>query len=241
MKDEWIAVISHELLTLLTSLHSSLKILGTGRLGTLSPEGEQMLTIADHSTDRLVRLAHTLLDLQRIESGMVMELQACHAGDLIDQAVEAMQGMAQQHGITLVAQSQVQSQAISVWADADYIVQTLTNLISNAIKFSASGTTIWLTLDPLPTFPPSCAEVVFRVRDQGQGIPSDQLERIFDCFHQVDRSDSRQKGGTGLGLAICRKIIEQHNGRIWAESTLGYGSTFAFTLPVHLDRPDINE
>lgn len=224
MKDELIAVVSHELLTLLTSLHSSLKILATGRLGNLSPEGEQMLTIADQSTDRLVRLANTLLDLQRIESGMVMELQACNAAYLIDQAVDAMQGMAQQHGITLVSHSQ----EIFVWADADYIVQTLTNLISNAVKFSALGTTVWLTLEWL-----SCSEVVFRVRDEGQGIPSDQLEQIFNCFHQVDRSDSRQKGGTGLGLAICRKIIEQHNGRIWAESTLGYGSTFAFTLPVH--------
>lgn len=74
--------------------------------------------------------------------------------------------------------------------------------------------------------------MVFRVRDEGQGIPSDQLERIFERFQQVDSSDSRKKGGTGLGLTICRKIIEQHNGRIWAESTPGCGSTFAFTLPI---------
>jgi two-component system, OmpR family, sensor histidine kinase VicK len=79
--------------------------------------------------------------------------------------------------------------------------------------------------------PTPVAEIVFRVCDEGRDIPADQLERIFERFQQVDSSDSRTKGGTGLGLAICRKIIEQHNGRIWAESTPGSGSTFAFTLP----------
>jgi signal transduction histidine kinase len=73
--------------------------------------------------------------------------------------------------------------------------------------------------------------VVFRVRDEGQGIPTDQLERIFERFHQVDDSNSRRKRGTGLGLAICRNIIEQHNGKIWAESTPGCGSSFVFTVP----------
>jgi PAS domain S-box-containing protein len=249
MKDEFISVISHELRTPLTSLHSALKILATGRLGTLSNEGQQMLGIADDSTERLVRLVNNVLDLQRIESGkVVMDLQACNAADLMIQATEAMQAMAQHHGVTLVTQTQ----DIFIWADADYIFQTLTNLLSNAIKFSLPGGTVWLTIAPYSTDDPSnrklqkareerqpsslnpkttFAEVVFRVKDEGQGIPADQLERIFERFQQVDSSDSRKKGGTGLGLAICRKIIEQHNGRIWAESITGSGSTFAFTLP----------
>lgn len=235
MKDEFISVISHELRTPLTSLHSALKILATGRLGNLSAEGQQMLGIADDSTERLVRLVNNVLDLQRIESGkVVMDRQACNAASLMIQAAEAMQAMAQQHGVTLVTQAD----DISIWADADYIVQALTNLLSNAIKFSTLGGTVWLTAthpehlnhSPLPTAH-QFAEVVFRVRDEGQGIPADQLERIFERFQQVDSSDSRKKGGTGLGLAICRKIIEQHNGKIWAESTPGCGSTFAFTLP----------
>jgi signal transduction histidine kinase len=146
-----------------------------------------------------------------------------------------MQAMAQQHGVKLVTQAE----NISIWADADYILQTLTNLISNAIKFSSPGKKVWLIVTHSPsltTSDPTTAsslkpEVVFRVKDEGQGIPADQLERIFERFQQVDSSDSRKKGGTGLGLAICRKIIEQHNGRIWAESTSGSGSTFAFTLP----------
>lgn len=242
MKDEFISVVSHELRTPLTSLHSALKILATGRLGNLSAEGQQMLAIADESTERLVRLVNNVLDLQRIESGkVVMELQACNAVNLMTQAAEAMQAMAQQQGVTLM----IQPEDIPVWADADYILQTLTNLLSNAIKFSAPGGNVWLTVarnhsgtqaqsetpQSSTAKPQPQDEVVFRVRDEGQGIPADQLERIFERFQQVDSSDARKKGGTGLGLAICRKIIEQHNGRIWAESTPGYGSTFAFTLP----------
>ncbi|PZV14608.1 MAG: diguanylate cyclase [Leptolyngbya sp.] len=231
-KDEFISVISHELRTPLTSLHSALKILATGRLGTLSSEGQQMLGIADDSTDRLVRLVNNVLDLQRIESGkVVLDRQACNAANLMIQAAEAMQAMAQQQGVALVTQAA----DIVIWADIDYILQTLTNLLSNAIKFSAAGGSVWLTVeqeDPSTLNPQqSNSEAVFRVRDEGQGIPADQLERIFERFQQVDSSDSHKKGGTGLGLAICRKIVEQHNGRIWAESVPGCGSTFAFTLP----------
>ncbi|MFN6569318.1 ATP-binding protein [Dendronalium sp. ChiSLP03b] len=223
MKDEFISVVSHELRTPLTSLHSALKILATGRLGTLSTDGQQMLEIADENTERLVRLVNNVLDLQRIESGnFTMEKQTCNAADLMIQATEAMQPMAQQHGVTLVTQPV----DIQIWVDSDYMVQALTNLLSNAIKFSSIGGTVWLTVELLQQ-----SEVLFCVQDEGQGIPQGKLESIFERFQQVDSSDSRKKGGTGLGLAICRKIIEQHEGRIWAESTLGEGSTFCFTLP----------
>lgn len=223
MKDEFISVVSHELRTPLTSLHSALKILATGRLGTLSTDGQQMLEIADENTERLVRLVNNVLDLQRIESGnFTMEKQACNATDLMIQATEAMQPMAQQHGVTLL----IQPMNIQIWVDSDYMVQALTNLLSNAIKFSSPGGTVRLTVELLQQ-----SEVLFCVRDDGQGIPQSKLESIFERFQQVDSSDSRKKGGTGLGLAICRKIIEQHEGRIWAESTLGEGSTFSFTLP----------
>lgn len=222
MKDEFISVVSHELRTPLTSLHSALKILATGRLGTLSADGQQMLEIADENTQRLVRLVNNVLDLQRIESSKVtMEKQDCNAAGLMIQATEAMQPMAQQHEITLVTQPI----DIQIWADADYILQALTNLLSNAIKFSSPGGTVWLTVERFSS------DALFQVRDQGQGIPADKLESIFERFQQVDSSDSRRKGGTGLGLTICRKIIEQHEGSIWVESTVGQGSIFSFTLP----------
>ena len=104
-------------------------------------------------------------------------------------------------------------------------MQVLVNLLANAVKFSPPDTTV--TVAAVPT---DHDEVLFTVRDQGRGIPDDQLERIFDRFHQVDASDTRQQGGTGLGLAICASIVGQHGGRIWAESTDG-GSTFSFTVP----------
>jgi two-component system, OmpR family, sensor histidine kinase VicK len=250
MKDEFISVVSHELRTPLTSLHSALKILATGRLGVLPKDGQQFLAMADENTERLVRLVNSVLDLQRIESGAVtMEKQACTATDLMIQSVDAMQAMAQQHGITLVNQPL----AIQLWVDADYIIQALTNLIGNAIKFSSPGGNVWLTVkrQAQPATPPPQGrkstkskvakvakldavpiEILFQVRDEGQGIPDNKLETIFERFQQVDSSDSRKKGGTGLGLTICRKIIEQHGGKIWVDSTLGVGSIFSFTLPV---------
>jgi two-component system, OmpR family, sensor histidine kinase VicK len=254
MKDEFISVVSHELRTPLTSLHSALKILSTGRLGTLTPDGQQFLAIADENTERLVRLVNSVLDLQRIESGAVtMEKTACNAAELMIKAVEAMRPMAQQHEIKLVNNPL----DIMILVDADYMVQALTNLISNAIKFSTPGGAVWLTVScHTPPLIQKCkltktkstkaqvsqnvvlsgvastlTEILFQVRDEGQGIPASKLESIFERFQQVDSSDSRKKGGTGLGLTICRKIIEQHSGKIWVDSNLGVGSTFSFILP----------
>ncbi|MBD2177759.1 GAF domain-containing protein [Pseudanabaena sp. FACHB-1998] len=224
LKDEFIAVVSHELRTPLTSIHSALKILTTGKLGTLSKDGQRILEIADDNTERLVRLVNNVLDLQRIESGEVqMDKQIWNVSTLMMQAIEVMQPMAQDHGVILVAEPV----DIHILVDSDYIVQTLTNLISNAIKFSSVNSKVWITVEKRLN-----SEVLFSVCDEGQGIPLDKLEIIFERFQQVDSSDSRRKGGTGLGLTICRQIIEQHEGKIWAESTLGKGSTFSFTLPL---------
>jgi signal transduction histidine kinase len=112
----------------------------------------------------------------------------------------------------------------------------LNELVSNAIKFSPQGKRIRLAAQPAPAGGPTSnpfglGEVCFIVEDQGRGIPPEKLEHIFERFQQGDSSDSRALGGTGLGLALCRSIIEQHGGRIWAESTVGKGSRFLFTLP----------
>jgi two-component system, OmpR family, sensor histidine kinase VicK len=241
MKDEFISVVSHELRTPLTSIHSALKILATGRLGSLSPEGQHMLDIADDNTDRLVRLVNNVLDLQRIESGAVrMHRQVCNAADLMVKATEAMQAMAQQHQIQLITQPI----ALELWVDADYIVQALTNLLSNAIKFSHPHGKVWLTAQCPPTHQKpqqKPQQIQFQIRDEGLGIPTQQLEQIFERFHQVDSSDSRKRGGTGLGLTICRKIIEQHGGAIWVESIVGKGSGFVFTLPLLQRQQEIGD
>jgi PAS domain S-box-containing protein len=223
MKDEFVSVVSHELRTPLTSIHGSLGMLASGLLKADSEQGKRMLHIAVDSTDRLVRLINDILDIERIESGKVsMEKQCCNVDDLVTEAINVVQGLADKVEVTLA----VSSLSIHFCADPDRIVQTLTNLLSNAIKFSTAGKTVWLTVQQQDH------HVLFRVQDEGRGIPADKLESIFERFQQVDSSDSRNHEGTGLGLAICRSIVQQHDGQIWAESVLGEGSTFYFTIPI---------
>lgn len=222
IKDEFVSVVSHELRTPLTSIRGSLGLLASGQLGTLQDEGQRMLDIAVANTDRLVRLINDILDIERMQSGKVaMQKQECNAADLMTQAAEAIRALAEKAAVTL----SVTPQSERLWADPDQILQILTNLLSNAIKFSPRGATVWLTAEHQD------GHLLVHIKDQGRGIPADKRESIFERFQQVDASDAREKGGTGLGLAICRSIIHQHGGRIWAESTLGEGSTFSFTLP----------
>jgi PAS domain S-box-containing protein len=223
MKDEFVSVVSHELRTPLTSIRGSLGLLASGRLGALPATGQRLLEIAVQNTDRLVRLINDILDIECMESGKItMTKKACDAATLMLQAADVMRSMAEQSGITLT----VSPLAAQLLVDPDRIVQTLTNLISNAIKFSSPDTTVALTAER------QGGEIILRVTDQGRGISADKLDTIFERFQQLDASDAREKGGTGLGLAICRSIVQQHGGRIWAESTPGVGSAFSFTLPV---------
>jgi two-component system, OmpR family, sensor histidine kinase VicK len=223
MKDEFISTVSHELRTPLTSLRAALGLITGGTLESRPEKLRQMLDIATGNTDRLVRLVNDILELERIGSGKTeLHYTMCSADDLFRRAAGLQQtGAAKAHlRITF------NSQGVNVWADPDRVLQTLTNLISNAIKFSSQGGEIHLQARKIDD-----NEAELMVTDQGRGIPEDKLESIFERFQQVDASDSRAMGGTGLGLAICRSIISQHGGRIWATSTFGKGSTFHFTLP----------
>ncbi|MFN6525918.1 response regulator [Nostoc sp. ChiSLP03a] len=234
MKDEFVSVVSHELRTPLTSIHGSLGMLASGLLTTNSEQGKRLLQIATDSSERLVRLINDILDIERIESGKAkMEPEICNIVDLIVQAVNVMQPLADKAGVK-VSVSAISGQVL---ADADRIVQTLTNLLSNAIKFSSAGSTVWLGAQPQEN------EVLLTVKDTGRGIPTDKLESIFERFQQVDSSDSRNHDGTGLGLAICKSIMQQHGGRIWAESALGEGSTCYVTLPLFraFQNPDLED
>ncbi|MCC3575132.1 PAS domain S-box protein [Microcoleus sp. PH2017_34_RAT_O_A] len=223
IKDEFIGIVSHELRTPLTAIQMSLGLLKTGIYDKKPEKSRRMIEIALLDTNRLVNLVNDILDLERLESGRAfLDKTLCKAADLMQQVVDALQAIANQHQISLII---IPTDA-EVWAAADAILQTLTNLLSNALKFSPVGATIYLSAENQT----DC--VLFQVRDRGRGIPADKLELVFGRFQQVDASDSREKGGTGLGLPICRSIIEQHGGKIWAESILGEGSTFFFTLPL---------
>ncbi|WP_066426608.1 PAS domain S-box protein [Anabaena sp. 4-3] len=223
MKSEFIGIVSHELRTPLTAIRAALGLLNSGIYDQKPEKFQRMIEIALIDSDRLVRLVNDILDLERLESGRaVLEKTTCNVADLIQQAVEGVQAIANQQHITF----NINPTDAQVWAAADAIIQTLTNLLSNAIKFSPAHSTITLSVKSQQ----DC--VLFQISDQGRGIPADKLELIFGRFQQVDASDSRSKGGTGLGLAICRSIIDQHGGKIWAKSKLGEGSTFFFTLPL---------
>ncbi|MBG1241920.1 ATP-binding response regulator [Nostoc sp. NZL] len=243
LENEFISLVSHELRTPLTSTMGALDLLGAGQLGTLTEQGQKVLSIATTNTERLIRLINDILDLERMKSVKIfMQKVKCNAADLLIMATETMQAMADKLQVKLI----VHPLAIDLWADPDRLLQTLTNLISNAIKFSEPGDTVWVSATlaehkgvgfeenehsstqgtPLPSF------LLITIRDEGRGIPEDKLQLIFERFQQVDASDSRKKGGTGLGLAICRNIVQQHNGKIWVESTLGEGSTFYVLLPL---------
>jgi len=246
VKDEFISIVSHELRTPLTAIRGSLGLLKTGKLDSQPDKFSHVLEMALNNSNRLVQLINDILDLERLESGAVeIVKEDCDVVALLQQGAEAVSPLANQSSISI----QLQSATMVVKANFGAIVQTLTNLLSNAIKFSPPDSIIWVSADavhewmseadtqkpfnlphtlPATPFP----FMLFAITDQGRGIPANKLDAVFGRFQQVDASDSRQKGGTGLGLTICKSIIQQHGGQIWAESRLGEGSTFYFTLPL---------
>ncbi len=224
MKDEFISTVSHELRTPLTSLRASLGLLSSGSFDKRPDKQQQMVEMAIGNCDRLVRLVNGILDFNRMEKGqLAFNRQPVDAQSLLRRAAQNSQSVATKSHINFRIES---PDHISVLADEQRILQVLNELISNAIKFSPPETLIRLVAHPAGP-----QEICFHVQDQGRGIPLEKLDRIFDRFQQGDSSDTRDMGGTGLGLALCRSIVEQHGGRIWAQSQPGKGSRFLFTLP----------
>jgi len=220
-------MVSHELRTPLTSIRGALGLLASGRLESSPDKRQRMLHLAAANTDRLIRLINNILDVERINSNAAtFEQSECNVRDLVEQVVETITPLAEKAGMAM----RWSAPAVSVWADADRMAQTLTNLIDNAVKFSPAGSTVDVDVTADDVF------ATFSVRDRGRGIPPDKLESVFDRFQQVDASDSREKGGSGLGLAISRGIVQQHGGKMWVESVLGEGTTFRFTIPLATGR-----
>lgn len=225
LKNEFVSTVSHELRTPLTSIMGSLGLIKGGAAGELPDAALRMVGIAHDNSERLVRLINDILDIEKIESGnMEFDLQPIEVGPLLAQAVEANRPYSKQLGVRLTLISDV-DQAI-VNADADRLSQVITNLISNASKFSPSGGEVIVLAYIEGT------NVRISVGDEGPGIPSEFEGRIFEKFAQADSSDQRQKGGTGLGLAICKEIVDRHDGQIAYSTEVGEGTTFYFDLPV---------
>ncbi|MEM6614783.1 MAG: HAMP domain-containing sensor histidine kinase, partial [Cyanobacteria bacterium P01_C01_bin.72] len=227
LENEFISLVSHELRTPMTSTIGALDLLNSGKLGSLSEKGQKILQVAIRNSERLIRLVNDILDLERMKSGKIaIEPHTQNLNPLLIQATETMQAMASKARVELILYP---SAPISLNLDSDRILQTLTNLIGNGIKFTQPGGIVELKA----TVAGDMCQIA--VHDTGRGIPEEKLESIFERFQQVDASDSRSKGGTGLGLAICRHIVERHNGKIWVESKLGEGSTFYIRLPISFE------
>jgi PAS domain S-box-containing protein len=218
-KNQFLAMTSHELRSPLTSIHATTKLVAAGTFGELPEGAKAAMDIVAANSDRLIALVRDILDLERMTLGCY-ELNAarCDAAKILVEAADLIRPVADDSGIAIVTGAM----SASCECDEARVIQVLTNLIGNAIKYSSAGTEIAVTNRLVGD------AVEFSVADQGHGIAPEGLERVFVQFQQVDSSDSRRTQGTGLGLAI----VEQHGGRIWAESTLGEGSTFRFVLPL---------
>ena len=224
MKDEFISTVSHELRTPLTSLRASLGLISSGSLDKRPEKQKQMLEVAIGNCDRLVRLVNDILDFDRVERGTLpMHREVLVIGDILRRAADVEHDAAVKAQITFRFASPA---GLLVNVDLNRMLQVLSELVSNAIKFSPPQTIIKLAAQPI-----AHDEVCISVSDQGRGVPQEKLDMIFERFQQGDASDSRALGGTGLGLAICKRVVEQLGGRIWAESEPGKGSRFLFTVP----------
>lgn len=224
MKNEFVATVSHELRTPLTSIAGSLGLILGGLTGDLSEKSARLVQIAKNNCDRLIRLINDMLDIEKIESGKSqLNLEAIDVQEAIEQAIGSVDGLASAHQIKIEV-SQVRG-GLSVMADADRLTQILTNLVSNAVKFSPAGSAVRIGAEISQD-----SFVEFSVRDEGPGISEEFQHRIFQKFAQADSTDSRSKGGTGLGLSIVKELVVGMGGEV-SFSSSPKGTTFTFTLP----------
>jgi signal transduction histidine kinase len=226
IKRQFVSVVSHELRTPLTSIKGSLQMLDSGLLGPLEADQQELVTMAVANADRLGNLVNDILDLERLDSGrMPLEPATVAATTLARDGVEGIRGAAEAAGVRLATDLPADGTPVDVHVDPHRMLQVLTNLLGNAIKFSERGSTITVSVRRVDSW------VDIAVADHGRGIPADQLATVFDRFGQVESGDARREGGTGLGLAIAKEITERSGGTLTVESTLGVGSTFTIRLP----------
>lgn len=223
LKNEFISTVSHELRTPLTSIYVSLNMLESGMAGELPADVEKIMKISRESCERLIRLINDVLDVEKMDSRQfTYAMQRQPLRPLVETAIRDTRSYADGLGVRF--QFEPVSDA-EVLADGDRIVQVVTNLLSNAAKYSPPGGLVQIRLEA------GAEHVRLGVADHGPGVPEPFRDRVFERFAQADASDRRQKGGTGLGLNICRSIINAHRGSIGFESEAGVRTEFHFELP----------
>jgi signal transduction histidine kinase len=223
-KDEFLAMVTHELKTPLVPIQGYSDILLGGHLGSLNDAQKERLQIISSSASTLLQLISDLLDAQKLDLGQLkIKKERNNLRESIEKTIVSMQPQAAADNISLTYH--VDKDVFAFYDDVR-IKQVLTNLVKNSLKATLPDTgKIEVNVEEQPT------EVIVSVKDNGRGIPAEATEGIFKKFYQVDTTSTREKGGSGLGLSICKGIVEAHGGRIWMQSELSKGTTFSFTLP----------
>jgi PAS domain S-box-containing protein len=226
MKNEFVGTVSHELRTPLTSIRASLALLADGALGALPPDVLELVEICNSNCVRLNRLVDDMLDIQKIEAGMMRFAPTSQPLlPLAREALRTMRGMAGAAGVALELECAGDCEGVHANVDHDRMTQVLINLLSNAIRVAPAGTRVLVTLAP------HARGASVSVSDSGPGIAPALRERVFQPFVQIGTAGSAPAGGTGLGLAICKRIVEEHGGTIAIGDAPGGGAVFTVVLP----------
>jgi len=227
-KSEFISLASHELRTPLTIIKSQVQTVLEGKLGRINKSQIEFLSTVASNIDRLIRLVKDLLDLSKIQTGKIeMRCEELDVIDLIHYILGLFKAEADKKSIRL--RSEVPKGIGCIYADREKVERILINLIGNSLKFTPESGEV--SVSAKVSGEPG-NHIVIGVGDSGIGIPEPELEKIFEKFHQVEGGSSDSAEGAGLGLAITKGLVEAHHGRIWAESEVGKGSVFRFTLPM---------
>ena len=244
LKSEFTSIVSHELRTPLTAIKNSLDIMLSGKTGETTPAMNKFLDMAKRNVTRLSGIINDLLDLTKVEAGkMDFRFEKGSINAPVEFVKNTFENLAKEKNITLV--SETEPELPETYIDSQRLEQVITNLVSNAVKFTNENGSILIKTETIsaddidreklfdvknPVFYKNYVKV--SVKDSGIGIAQEDIPKVFDKFQQIENSLSRKNGGTGLGLPIAKQLIEAHSGFIWVESELNCGTTFSFVIPV---------
>lgn len=222
-KSEFLSTVSHELRTPLTSIKGAVGLVAAGITGEIPKKAVEMLKLANKNSDRLERIINDMLDVELAKAGNLdLQMEPMDLLALVNEAIDINKGIGKEYEVTF--RGPITDSVAMIEGDKKRLLQVMTNLMSNAAKFSKIGAIVEIDISRTPD------RLLVTVRDFGVGIPDAKKDRIFEEFGQVDSSDNRRRGGAGLGLSICKSIIESHGGSIHFESKVGVGTTFFFDL-----------
>lgn len=221
-KNDFIGMVSHELKTPLTSLKAYIQLLHRAAIGHQDTSALKALSQAEKQIKKMTNMISGFLNLSRLESGkLYLDLADVNLNALIQEVIDDMKITVPGHTFAFRP-----SGAIHTQVDIEKIIHVISNLLSNAVKYSQDGGFIEISTELNKDF------VIVTIKDDGIGIDSNHLDKLFDRYYRVERTNTRYISGFGIGLYLCAEIIHLHNGRIWVESEVGHGSTFYFSLPI---------